>query len=77
MTFNELKARLENAKTESTKAEFRISQIKESWMKEFGTDKVEEVEAKLEELKSDLEDTRTKYKQEMELAEQALAKIGA
>ena len=75
MTFESLKNAVESKKIELAKMEVRLQQLKSVLIKEFGTDDIEQVKKKLEEMKEDLETSRKQYADELRVAEDALSKL--
>lgn len=77
MSFEELKRRLEQKKIESAKAEVRLQQIKDTWMRDFGTDDVSKVEDEFKTLTQELAKAREDYNNALEAAENELLKLEA
>lgn len=77
MTFEEIKKRIEQKKIESAKAEVRIQQIRDLWMKEFGTVDVDEVQRKIDELNADKCAAERTYMELLEKAENELLAMEA
>lgn len=55
MELEKIKGLIKKAELESAKAEGQLERIKETWKEEYGTDDVEVVLAKLEDLKAEKE----------------------
>ena len=58
--FERIKGFIKDAEIESAKAQGVIDNIKKSWKEEFGTDDIDEIKAKLEELKEEKSNIESK-----------------